>query len=746
MANLGLMEDADLQEERRRRRRERYIILSVLALILGLTFLQTYLSGFYGRPIFSKNILVFGLINLNIILILLLLFLVIRNIVKLIFERRRNVLGARLRTKLVVAFVSLSIIPGLILFFVSASFIAGSVESWFGSQVERSLSESIKVVRTYYQEATYDSLRFARKFAAVIAKGGLLEGRNLPGLEDFVRGRGQEYNLAAVEVFAKDGRSVLVSIGPKISRKRFSPTEANLVKEGLEGREASNIITVRGGELIKAVVPVFSPSNPKEVVGAVSVSKFISGKLSTRASIISSYAEDYEQFKLLRNPIKWSYIITLLMVTLLVIFSAVWFGLYMARGITNPIQKLAEGTKRVGEGDLDFKIEAKSDDEVGYLIGSFNRMTEELKSSKMMLGRANEELRLSNLELESRRKYMEIVLSNIGAGVISVDRLGRITTINRSAEEMLAIKSMRVLGKSYKENLTPEHMALVKELLMELDHSKEGTIRRQVKLSLPGRTLDLLVSLTVLRDEKDQYMGMVLVLDDMSQLVKVQRMAAWREVARRIAHEIKNPLTPIQLSAQRLKKRFEEKLKEDAPVFKECTDTIIKQVDELKALVNEFSQFARMPQIQPTPNDINEVIGEALVLFKEAHRDVRFHFEPDPSMPILQLDRDQMKRAIINLLDNAVAAVEEDGEVWVKTKMDRTFQLVSIEISDNGQGLPPGERDRLFEPHFSTKEGGMGLGLAIVSSIVADHNGYVRIFDNQPRGTKVVIELPIRVM
>ncbi len=756
LANLALMQEENLnrghEEERRRKRWERRAIILAAALVAILTALETYLSGLHRELPLSKNFLVFSLINVNIILILLLLFLVIRNIVKLIFERRRNVLGAKLRTKLVVAFVSLSLFPGIILFLVSSSFITGSIDSWFSSQVERSLEESLKVSRTYYQEATANAVGFGKRLASVTSRSRALEGKNLPGLKDFIKGRRQEYGLTAVEVFDRDGKSLLVSLAPKLPLRRFIRAETEMVRKGLKGKEATEIVTTRRGELVRAVVPIFAPGSRVEVIGAVAVGKLVSPKLSERAAIIASSLEEYHQLNLLKDPIKSGYIITLLMVTLLVIFSATWFGIYLARGITNPIQKLAEGTRRVAEGELDFQIEQVSDDEVGYLVDSFNRMTTDLRFGKVMLERANEELKLSNLELESRRKYMEIILGNVGAGVIAIDHLGQITIINRSAEEMLAIKSMRVLGKSYKEVLAPDHMVLVRGLLRELNHAKEGYIRRQIELPLPGRNLNLLVSLTMLRDEGGQYRGMVMVLDDLTQLVKAQRMAAWREVARRIAHEIKNPLTPIQLSAQRLRKRFGKTLKKDAPIFEECTGTIIKQVDELKALVNEFSRFARMPQISPSPNDVNEVLGEALVLFREAHKEIHFNFEPDPAVPIFDLDRDQMKRAIINLLDNAVAAVNSPGrdpqmvgEVTIRSQFDPNFQLVMIEISDNGHGLPPGDRTRLFEPHFSAKEGGSGLGLAIVSSIVADHNGYVKITDNLPRGTSVIIELPLKV-
>lgn len=238
-------------------------------------------------------------------------------------------------------------------------------------------------------------------------------------------------------------------------------------------------------------------------------------------------------------------------------------------------------------------------------------------------------------------------------------------------------------------------------------------------------------------------MGTVVVFDDLTHLIKAQRMAAWREVARRIAHEIKNPLTPIQLSAQRLRRRYLERFSQDDTVFDECTSMIIKQVDELKNLVNEFSSFARMPATNPAPNNLNEIIGEALVLYQEGHKDIDFAFHSDPRMPIFNLDRDQIKRVVINLLDNAVGAIEGDGAIEVETGYNPSLQMATFMVADTGCGIPPEDKPRLFEPYFSTKKSGTGLGLAIVASIVSDHNGYVRVKDNYPNGTRFIVELPV---
>jgi len=459
-------------------------------------------------------------------------------------------------------------------------------------------------------------------------------------------------------------------------------------------------------------------------------SHFVPKSLTARMNEISKAYVEYNQLKILKKPIKSSYKLALLMVTLLILFSATWFGFYLAKDITVPIKELAEATHRIASGDLNFRIPMKSADEIGMLVQSFNQMTKDLN--------------LNRSELEQRKKYMEIVLKNVAAGVISMDEKGMITTINTSAEQMLEIKGEEVLDRKFSEVLPSEVVHQLEELSGKLRSSRKDSIKQQVTVSLKGKTLSLLANLTALKDEEGKPLGVVAVFDELTQLIKAQRVAAWREVARRIAHEIKNPLTPIQLSAQRLRKRYLGTLQDDGTVFEECTRTIVKQVEELKRMVNEFSNFARMPASEPTPNHLNEIIQETLVLFQEAHKQVHFDFSAH-DLPVFNIDRDQMKRVMINLIKNSLASLERDGEIQIRTDYDPRMQIVRLEVSDNGCGIPDEDKGRLFEPYFSTKKTGTGLGLTIVNAIVADHNGYIRVRDNKPQGTTFVIELPVRV-
>jgi two-component system nitrogen regulation sensor histidine kinase NtrY len=345
---------------------------------------------------------------------------------------------------------------------------------------------------------------------------------------------------------------------------------------------------------------------------------------------------------------------------------------------------------------------------------------------------------------------MEIVLRDVGAGVVSIDPAGRIQTINRSAENILGIQAASVLEKVYSEVLQPEHLALAEEWIKAVNRAENHSITRQIKLNVRNETLALLVKVAMLRDEENHYLGLVVVLDDLTQLQKAQRAAAWREVARRIAHEIKNPLTPIQLSAQRLRKRYLGQFAQDGAVFDECTQTIVTQVEELKNLVNEFSSFARMPAASPAPNNLNEIIREAMVLYEEGHKQIRFAFNPDDKIATFNLDKEQMKRVMGNLLENAVAAMDQvgaeqkDGQITIETQLDSRMNLARIEVADNGCGVLPQDKPMLFEPYFSTKPSGTGLGLAIVNTIISDHDGYIRVKDNLPRGTRFIIELPIK--
>ena len=731
----------------KRRQRERYIIALLIVAIPLLTYLGTRIFDLGLDLPIADNILILVLININVILLLLLLYLTMRNLVKLFFERRKGMLGAKLRTKLVVAFMTLSLLPTAVLFFVSVQFISTSIEYWFNLPIERSLRNSLEVGQGYYKRIIDELLSHGNSLSRLISYHGYtLLSRN-EEMEKLVNDKRMEYHLATIKVFSQNMQLRCLSQDDKLDLSAFRDPGADILRRAFEhGTDSHDIQSSTIGQLVSGIVPIFSRTESKAVVGLVVMQSFLPATFVNRLNAIPQGFEEFKQFKMLKKPIKIIHLITFSIVTLLIIFASVWFGLFLSKGITVPIRELAEGTHRIAQGDYDVFIDLESRDEIGGLVNSFNRMASDLKNGKIQLEEANTELIRRNIEIEQRRLYMEIVLANVAAGVMSADAEGRIFTINKSAEEMLGLHGAAVIGQNYRDALNKPHLRRLKDIFDDRNLVKKGFMKRQINLAPLDKTLTILVSLNVLRDDKDRYLGLVAVFEDLTEIERAQRMAAWREVARRVAHEVKNPLTPIQLSAQRLKKRYGQKLgAEDGQVFEECTDMIIDQVEGLKRLVNAFSSYARMPTPQLAMNDIRQIVEDSISLYKDTQKGVDIIFQGAADIPPFQFDKEQMKRVMINLFDNAIDAIQGKGRVEVGLFFDRSRGVVEIKVADDGQGIPQEHRTRVFEPYFSTKKHGTGLGLAIVSDIVGDHNGSVRVEERDPGGSRFIIELPVTV-
>ena len=725
MVAATTIEESLKLEETKRRKREALVILVTTLMVIAFAFFEVQLPDVSPEYALGTNIGFFLLINLNIILLILLVFLVVRNLVKLVFERKRRILGSRLRVRLVVAFVGLSLVPTLLLFVIAGGFVTRSFERWFDLQVENSLQGSLEIGQTYYQNSANNALFYARQLSQRISQEGLFDSHRLGELKEFVQSKQREYNLGTVELFSPDRRPLVVAFNDQVPTGVTIKAESEFLNRALRGLEVTRTQEFGESDVIRGGVPVYS--RDKRIIGVVVVDYFVPKSITKRALQISRSYEQYKHLTFLKTPVKNNYILTLLLITLVIIFAATWFGLYLAKGITVPIQKLAEGTHEVAHGNWDYKIESGGDDEIGMLVDSFNQMTRDLKQI--------------TVELERRGKFVETLLANVAAGVISVDPWGKITTWNKAAEQMLGLTAEKAVGENYEDVFSPEPLQVMREIVEQV--KEDESVEREIKIRLSDQLLTAMVTAATLRGDEGRIVGMMVFLEDITQIQQVQRMEAWREVARRIAHEIKNPLTPIQLSAERLRKRYATMLEGNGGILDKCTSTIIQQVEELKNLVNEFSNFARLPSARLATQDLNEIVREALFLFKEGHKEIRFHFESEP-IPPLELDRDQMKRALINLLDNAVAAVEEQGKIRLATSHDRSRGVVCLEVADDGCGLASGVKPRIFEPYFSTKENGTGLGLTIVSQIVEDHQGYIRVRPNEPRGTRFTIELPVR--
>ena len=711
-------------EETKRRKREGIVILVTFLLVAALIFFEVQLPDVSSEYSLGSNILFFLLINVNIILLGLLAFLVVRNVVKLIVERKRRILGSHLQVRLVLAFVALSLVPSVLLFVIAGGLLTRSFDRWFDAKVESALQGSLEIGQTYYQNSANNAIFYARQLSRAISEEGLFEQKRSAELKSFVQSKQKEYNLGTVEIFSPQGQPFVVAFNDKVPTGVTIKPESEFLTRALRGLEVTTTQAFGDADVIRGGAPIHAKD--KSIIGVVVVDYFVPKSISKRAAQISQSYEEYKYLTFLKAPAKNSYILTLLLITLVLILAATWCGIYISRGITVPIQKLAEGTHEVAQGNWDYQIESGGDDEMGVLMNSFNHMTGDLKQIK--------------LELERRGKVVEMLLANIAAGVVSVDPAGNVTTWNKAAEQLLGVKAADALGKNFQEVFRADALAGVREIADKVQGHQ--SVEREVKIPMPQQLLTVVASAATLHDDDGSSLGFMIFLEDITQIQKVQRMEAWREVARRIAHEIKNPLTPIQLSAERLRKRYAGMLNDDGAVLDKCTTTIIKQVDELKNLVNEFSQFARLPAAQLMSNDLNEVVNEALFLFKEGHNGIDFQFRRGV-IPAVDLDREQIKRVLINLLDNAVAAVDGGGEIRLATDYDPARAVVTLEVADNGSGLAPELGTKIFEPYFSTKQNGTGLGLTIVSQIIEDHRGYIRALPNLPQGTRFSIELPV---
>ncbi len=731
------------QEERKRRKREAVISLVIIVAVAVLTLAENRIITFPADIPVSNTILMFILININLLLLILLIFLVFRNLVKLLYARRRKVMGAQLRTRLAMAFVALSLLPTIILFFFSINFITNSIEFWFNVPVEQALEKSLLVGQQFYHENEIRHQFFLERIAYQIQSKNITAPDKRKALKHYIQVVQREFDLDVVEVYSANYNRLTYALDKDWAHVAIEAADPGaFVKDAGEKKVRTLTKSLGGGELLRTIATVPFGVSPEKATAHVVLGLVIPPALAENMESISRGIDEYQQIKLLKRPIQITYYITLSIVALLVIFCAVWFGFYLAKTITIPIMDLADGARRVAEGDLSVYIGSTvADDEIGSLVKAFNKMTRDLRSGRQQLELSARKLTEQNQEIEARRQYMEIVLKNVSAGVITTETDGIITTFNKSAERMLSFDAEAVLDKHYGELLDTEHIQFAEDIMERVSSVRDQTLEIPLRVTVNGKPRSFLVYVNALKDEQGRPMGIVMVFDDLTELEKAQRMAAWREVARRIAHEVKNPLTPISLSAQRLKRRYSERI--DEPVFDECTRMIIDHVELIRNLVNEFSTFAQFPTADPKPCRLPLIIEETVALYREGHPDICFDVRIGDDIPRINLDRQQLKQAMINLVDNAVAAVRNRGRIAISVAYDPILKRVRLEVADNGTGIADANKIRLFEPNFSTKKAGMGLGLTIVNSIVTDHNGVIRVQDNLPQGAKFVIELPV---
>ena len=732
--NLGTL----VQPEARKRRRERILIAILLVLVVAITSVEIHLVRRGSQPV-TGSLLAFGLLNINTFLLLLFTFLIFRHLSKLFLERRRKVFGSRLRTRLVLTFISLTLLPTLFLFFMAWQLISSRVDYSWDRQVEQSLSQALAVSRDVGQQLKGKLLACGRVVSLELTSQADLNREDRAALEVFLTARRETFQLSGVEILNLQGAVKASSFAPDL--ERLPPNIAPDSDLAVPTPEKIIRQIIPKGELLTLSVPLRDAEGSVE--GYVLVRQLIPQAQLLQIATAAKSLQDLRRRHLLFSPVKVSHYLTLIIVTLIAIMAAIWLAFYMAREITTPIRQLAEGTVKVAGGNYDIHIDLEGRDEIGFLVQSFNKMTHDLAQSQTQLALAYRQLSDSHALISAQKRDMEILLKNVAAGVIGLDAAGRVTNINDSAVQMLRVKREEVLGQDARVLLPPGEFNRMAEVVAAARKSRRGMVEKPLHLVLPDQTLYLLVKTTVLKDDAGRDLGAVLVFEDLTELERAQRLAAWREVARRIAHEVKNPLTPIKLAAQRLQRRFNGRLGEDDQIFGECTQIIINQVDELKNLVNEFSRFARLPQLTLAPQDLNALVQETLLLYQEVQPRITLDFQPGLDLPPLLLDREQVKRMVLNLLDNALAAISGTGTITVSVKGDLPKERVKLIVADTGVGIPDRDKDRIFEPYCSTKRGGTGLGLAIVNSIVSEHQGFLRVEDNVPRGTRFIIDIPM---
>ena len=731
------------EQLRDKRKRTTITILGVFIALIGMTLLENYFLQAQSASTFGNNITVLAVFNIILILLFLLIILITRNLVKVYNERKSKIIGSKFQTKLIIAFLILALVPSILLFTVASKLFTVSIGNWFNLQIEQTLQYSMDIARDYYSGLEKRALSKTKNIERFINDQELYIKLNRGRLRALAQKKVVEYDLTGILIYDNNLKPIVSEID---SSKLSSQTRLNyseLIQKSLDGEGVTEIQMTHGGSLMIVVVPLTETHEGKiSIWGYILTLNPVLKSSLRKIETIRNTFEDYQQQSFLKLAVSANYYTTFLLITLLILFSAIWLGFYMARGITVPIQQLAEGVRRITEGDLDFKIGAKATDEIAILVDSFNTMTRELNESRLNIQHAHEDLKRTNIELDRRRNYIETILDNIGAGVVSVDKRGTITTFNKAAEKILNLKSENIFGSSYHDAFDFSSYQIIRKLSKRMNAQDRESIEEQIDLRVGENNLTLLVNVQVLRGATGKYRGLVIVFEDLTHLIKTQKIAAWKEVAQGIAHEIKNPLTPIQLNTQRLKKKYYENREDFDRVFDESIHIITQEVEGMKELLNEFLRFSRMPAPNPRPTSLHKIIDDILISYSEHDKKLKIKKSFDPNLGAVPIDPEQIRRVFINLFENATDAIDEGGAIQISTRILQKEKLVRIEFADDGAGICPADRDKLFLPHFTTKKRGTGLGLAIVNRIIIDHNGSIQVKDNYPKGTVFVIDLP----
>ena len=689
-------------------RKDPRFIITVPLLMLAATSLIYYAvqrAKELSTEALSSQMLLFVLANINVLLIFGILFVLLRGIVKLVLERQRGIIGSRFRTKLAVAWVATSLIPVLILFFFATDLLRVSIDRWFNTPVRKILSNGETIARMAEDQSAEMAASAARELAAS-------PGADDPAQVDAILRHVEEFHSVDMVGVYRDGVLLKVVANPRSPIQEVPEPPKRFFDEVAGRGHAVKIDVGASGTWIRSAVRI--GAGRSAAVAGVFIPSTMSRLIDE--SIIAH--KNFQQLDAQRPTLKASQTSLFLAVTLAILFGTLWTSIYASRRITIPIKALAEATSRLAEGGYGHRVEVPATDEVGKLIESFNMMSTQLDDQRNALTQTN--------------RYLSTVLDSVSAGIIAfTDSLG-LLSINRAALQILQIDqpgSDSRLGDVLTGDLAPLFDTL-RELIAR------GNPKREVTLIRGGEIRYLEVSVSRLAGGGDE--GWVAAFEDSTQLVQAQKLAAWSEAARRIAHEIKNPLTPIQLSAERISRKYRQGDADTSQAIEEGTKIIVSEVSQLKRMVDEFSRFARMPAVHLRHARLAEILERAASLYRDHKAGVTVRVEVDPELEML-LDPEQIRRAVGNLLKNAVEATD-CGEILLSAR--RVRHRVIMEVADPGRGVPDSDKEKLFLPYFSTKGRGTGLGLAIVHRIVNDHDGRISVHDNHPRGTRFEIELP----
>ncbi|MCS6884500.1 MAG: ATP-binding protein [Acidobacteriota bacterium] len=739
-----------LVKKRRSNARVYRIVTLALATSVFVLISSGYLQHLLPRPepgsntIPSDTLLLYALTSVNFIVTLVLLTILARNLLKLRQERFEERLGSKFKTKMVVFSIGISLLPGALLFFFAYGLLNSSLDLWFSSPTSRFLESADLIKRAFIDREMSDLIQTTRTLMRATGLRGRSDSRGKKGLSnEDVKLLKREYlnqKLVFLQVVIGDREQLLLSNDLELGN-------AEAAAETAKGRSYKTSIAKGNRTILFVGVPILEASRP---IGAFYAARELPKNLADSFREIDKSARDRDALVSNARRVKVTNLYLLAAMTLLLIFAATWTALHVARSITVPIQALAEATRAVTLGDYDARVRCQAeDDELATLIDSFNQMAAQLSENKRTLELAASHQLATNRALEERKRYIETILESLSTGIISLDSSHSITTYNRSALQILGWVTPPSVGMPVEQLFPQQNQSEILRLVRRA--RRLGHVSREIDLQLE-RQVHAAVTITTLRDIDGKYLGSVLMIEDVSELIEAQRSAVWSEVARRMAHEIKNPLTPIQLSAERIAKhtrKISHRLDDRyLQMVEECTQMIKQEVTTLKRMVDEFSSFARLPQAQLQIQSLNEVVLETVKLYDERLEGIELRLELQEELPQLNLDREQIKRALVNLIDNAVEATEGvQGEraISVVTRYKKDSETVILEVADTGHGIPLQDRERLFQPYFSTRKRGTGLGLAIVSHIVSDHSARIRMEDNLPRGTRFIIELPVPI-